>query len=276
MAAAVLVGCGPAVEPVPPPGQLPSADGRDMSGRDCLLSTSDVERAAGWTVSRSEPTGGYMSGTGCRYLTAENSAVSVGVLIGEGDKPDVSGYEALLEMAAEPGDNAAPAVGEDAFYGGNDQLFVRTQTSTLNLSLFGSTPASHDALESIAKAAVEAGDPPDCAALEELLPAKYAASAEAGDGLEACAVAVTIDGQRETAAIIHMPGTETFESTKEVEMGDPVHVTDVGDSAVAYKSELLFRSGDRAYVVAGEDADEKPVAADVLVKLARAVVSSQR
>lgn len=284
MVAAVLVACGQASTPAPPSGNGSLADGRDMSGRECLLGTSEVERATGWTISRSKATGGYkgavggtdveMVWTGCRYLTAENGAISVGTLIGENDEPDVSGFEALLKMAAEPGDRPAPEVGEDAFYGGNEQLFVRTETSTFNLSFFGSTPALHNALESIAKATVEAGDPPDCGVLEALIPTKYDASAEVGGGLETCTVAVTVDGQRETAALIYMSGTETFESTKEVEMGDPVRVTDVGDSAVAYKSELLFRSGDRAYVVSGEGADEEPVAADVLVKLARAVVSS--
>lgn len=202
-------------------------------------------------------------------------------MVDEAGTPDLTGYEAMLAQAKVAAADAPPAVGEEAFFGPNDQLWVRTQTSAMSFGLAQETDETKAELERIAAAVVKAGDVLECEQVPQLLPAKVRASGspsaktlQAGaNTVSVCSMPLVIDGQRDLLTVTYTLGTDVFESTKESSRLEPIRVAGVGDSAIAYDDCLLFRSGDRAYVVSGTDADGHPISAKLQVEIARAVLS---
>lgn len=286
----MLVGCAP--EPAPPSGHAPpSPDRHNSLGSDCLLSAADVERISGWKVSNVSPDISFLTRgsaatlelawNGCRFDAVGGGEIRVSTVVDEAGTPDLSGYEAMLAQAKGTAVDAPPAVGEEAFYGRNDQLWVRTPASTMSFDFLQTTDETKAQLERIAAAVVEAGDVLECEQVPRLLPAKVRAAGSASarilqagaNTVTMCSLPLVIDGQRDRLTVTYTVGAEVFESTKEVSRREPVRVTGVGDSAVAYGERLLFRSGDRAYVVSGKDAGGHPISAKVQAEVARAVMS---
>jgi len=90
---------------------------------------------------------------------------------------------------------------------------------------------------------------------------------------EGCEFETDNDATVELGTIVGESGEPDVASYDVFAVSDvAVPVEGVGDSAVRFRSSLLFKSGDTAYVVTGNDQHGDPLDPDVLEELAAAVI----
>lgn len=290
-----LAGCGGSDDPSPSTDDA-GTDLRSPDAYECVVPPETIAEVTGFTFTSIEPDGGGIGGSsgsltwqGCEYETDGNATVELSVIVDDEGEPDVASYDAFV--AGVPADESAAELADGSFVDRLDQVWVKTDDATVSFSLRstrdGSDPPPVDDLVAIAAGVLQArGGEKDCGKLPGQVPLRYPASSSITTGtfdngtgdFTTCLFEVLIDREKWLLEVGHRDDPAVFDQLRaerdDADVGGPVLVEGVGDSAVHLRDALYFKDGGTAYALSGEDDRNQPLEPEVLQAIAAAVVAA--